>query len=81
MQEKVVSTIFNYGDKLRSVQLNWLALADADLPDSYFAEAVKYGVFGSDLHTLEDVKSKIEEAQQRKYQYPAFWETQLAMIQ
>ena len=63
MRDKIVRAISDYRKEQGGFQLNWLVLAEADLPDSYYIEATEYRIFGPDVQNLEDVKRKIEEAQ------------------
>ena len=63
MWDKIVRAISDYRKEQGGFQLNWLVLAEADLPDSYYIEATEYRIFGPNVQNLEDVKRKIEEAQ------------------
>ena len=42
--------------------VDWRAIADSDLPDSYFIKIFPYGFVEPDIQSPEDLKRKIEEA-------------------
>ena len=65
MWDRIVGTILDYRTEqdFSSDYLNWLALAEADLPDSYYIKAIPYGIFGPAVQNLEDLKRYLDRAQ------------------